>query len=231
MVEQKNLYRRADGSIVYYSDSDVSLDSTKGQKKKRKQSLLSKILAVLFIIFQSLLVILGIAILAIGIVIWKGLHDRQLDADPALKSMPMYLIGGGVCILVLAIIAIAAAASRKRSLGFFYIIIVMFLVAAQIYAVIQLKRVEGEAKDYFSRKWDALQPVSRLGVQMWRGCCGFDGEGDRAQIPCPDNVTNGCWMQISPKIQQLQQALAKFLYGSIAAHIAMVVIMLIILFL
>lgn len=230
MGDQKRVYKRADGSIVYYSDSDISLESGK-ERKLHKQGLLSKILAILFIIFQSLLLIMGIAIMAIGIMVWKRLHDSHLDTDPALKSLPLYLIGGGVAIMAIAIIAIVAAGSRKRTLGFFYIVIVILLVAAQIYAIVSLRKLEGHAKDYFSRKWDSMQPVTRLGVQTWRNCCGFEGEEDRAQIPCPENVTQGCWLQVSPKINQLQQALTKLLYGSISGHIALIIIMLIILFL
>jgi uncharacterized Tic20 family protein len=231
MGAQKNAYKRADGSIVYYSDSDISLESNKKPKEPKEQSLLSKIMAILFLLFQSLMLILGIAILAIGIVIWKGLREKKLDVDPALKSLPMYLIGGGIAIIVISLIAISAAASRKRTLGFFYIVVVMFLVGAQIYALIQLKKVEGSAREYFSRKWDALQPESRFGIQMWRGCCGFDGQSDRSQGFCAENVTTGCWLQVKPKVQQLQDALTKVLYGSIATHIALMIIMLIILLL
>ena len=219
-------YSRPDGTKVYYSDSDVSLENN---KRRRKQSLFSRILGIIFLIFQSFLLVLGIAVLVIGIIMWKRLHEHQLDVDPALKSLPMYLIGGGIGIIVISAIAITAAASRKRTLGFFYIIIVAFIVGFQIYALIQIRKLEGHTQEYFSRKWDALQPVSRLGVQMWKNCCGFEGEGDRAQMPCPENVTEGCWLQVSPKVIELQQALTKGLYGSIGLHIALMIIMLLIL--
>lgn len=231
-MSRKNYTRPDDTTAPYHSDSDISLESGGRKGKKKKSSgLVGQIVAIIFIILQVLMLILGVGVLSLGIVLYKGLKDHQIDQDPAIRHIPMYMIGGGVAIIVLCIIAIAAAASRKKMPGYIYIVFVMFLVAAQIYSLIHLSKLEGHTMEYFSRRWDALQPPSRFAVQVWKNCCGFEGDGDRAQVPCPEGVTNGCWGVLREKVESTKDLLTKILYGSIGGHCAMIIMMFIILYL
>jgi hypothetical protein len=230
-MSRKN-YSRPDGTTAtYHSDSDISLESGGRKGKKKHGGVVGKVVSVIFIILQVVLLILGIAVLSLGVLLFKGLKDHQVDQDPAIKHIPMYMIGGGVAIIVLCIIAIAAASARRKMLGYTYIVLVMFLVAAQIYALIQLSKLEGHTKEYFSRRWDALQPPSRFAIQMWKNCCGFEGDGDRSQVPCPEGATNGCWGVLQEKVKATKDLITKILYGSIGGHCAMIIMMFVILYL
>jgi hypothetical protein len=235
----KEAYTRPDGTQVYYgSESDVSLKSADEQQQRRKpRTLFARILRVLFLIIQSLLLILGLAIIIIASLGWKKMHDLQLDSDPAIKHIPMFALIIGIAILLMAMIAMGAAANRRRRLGFVYIVVAAALIGGQIYLVIRLAKLVANMHAYVSAKWDAVQPTSRLALETWKQCCGFDNSGDRPQSPCPlqaDNATpvaTGCWDTLKDKVVQFRDIAVKVLIGSIITHFVMIVVMLIILFL
>lgn len=195
--------------------------------REKKQHLMVRILRVLFIIFQSIALLAGIALVIIGSIWHRQVHKHNLQGT-FFGTLPMFAIGGGVALTLISCIGLVSAITRGRSGAVVYSLLLTFLIGSQGYMLWRAGRLDNQIMSFLSRKWDEMKPDQLQVLQRWRKCCGFRSPDDRAMRPCPKGASIGCAIPIHGIIKKWATSIIKALGVSMCVEIILIVLALVI---
>lgn len=188
-----------------------------------------RILRVLFIAFQSIALIAGIALVIVGSMWYRQVRKQSLHMT-FFGSIPMYAIGAGVALSLLSCIGLVSALTRGRSGAVVYSLLMLSLIGCQVYMLVRTSRLDKQVMHFLSRTWEDMSDKQRGRLQNWRKCCGFAGPDDRSVQPCPESAQQGCAVPVHAVVKKWAGGVVKGLAVSLAVEVVLIVLALVISF-
>lgn len=196
---------------------------------EKKQNMIVRILRVLFIAFQSVALLAGIALVIAGSLWYRQVRKQALHMT-LFGIIPMYAIGAGVSLTLLSCIGLVSAITRGRSGAVVYSLLMLCLIGCQGYMLFRTTRLDRQVMHYLSRHWDELSDKQRVRMQQWRKCCGFAGVDDRAVQPCPEQAEQGCAVPVMAVARRWAGGVVKGLAVSMTVEVVLITLALVISF-
>lgn len=170
-------------------------------EEERKRNLLVRILRIIFLVFQGLCFLAGIALVILGAYAFREAQKRHLS-DTQFVALPVVAVALGAVLMIVALIGFMGAMKRSKFTAVLYCVLVLGLIGGEIYALVKSRRLLSNLQSNMSDWWSEMREESRIAFQDWRKCCGFEGEGDRDVQPCPVDAVGGC---AEPMIQTIKK--------------------------
>lgn len=153
---------------------------------------------VVFMILNSLFMILGVVILAMGIYLQISEASNYMNVLPDIKfTTPVSLIvAAGIITMVVAILGFCAAVMESRCLIIVYIVCVSAIFCVEISAgVIGFLRKDELQKDFAGKLILSLGKTQKSWdyIQVTHKCCGVKNYTDwQGEVSTPSNLPSSC---------------------------------------
>lgn len=164
-------------------------------------------MSVLFIVIQSIFLILALLILILSITVYAKLRTYlQLTYRPLVVSCAIALL-----YLTLFVVGILSVMHKRKTCTYAYIMLVIVLMNIDMMLISREYDMVMGARAYTDRAWDRLSVAQRMHVQGKLACCGFDSRDDRRAGEC-DGV--GCRDVFMGIVEGVKHKSERFITGA-----------------
>ena len=198
-------------------------------KEEKKQHLIVRILGYLFVAFQAIALMAGLALAISGSMWYLQVRKRGLS-DTLLGRFATWAIAGGVAVTLISCLGLVSAITRGRSGAVIYCILMLAVIGAQIYFLVRSQRLGHNFLKYASKAWDETTEPKRKLFQTWQKCCGFASAEDRAVEPCAVDAQRGCVVPYVALAKRWHGTIIKAIGVSMAVEIVLIVLALVVTF-
>ena len=118
--------------------------------------------------------------------------DKVSDILPREVSSAFLIVS--FCFMAVSMLGLYGALSSRRAILWINGLLSLFIVIIFLTVGVFLIFKRSDLKGYASGIWDDFSDNSKIQIQSWGKCCGFDSYSDRKIQPCkPYDPALGCW--------------------------------------
>ncbi|KAH3756819.1 CD53 antigen [Pelomyxa schiedti] len=159
-----------------------------------------------------LLMILGVALLGVGIAVLASDTVASLLSIPGLDTLAIALVAIGLLVVIIAIFGTSGLLLHNRILLVLFIVLLSILVVCQLGVGVAATVDAGQLPTMLDIAWSNTDAIQLASIQEDLSCCGFYNSTDRQVEPCPVvsnvTVTRGCYNPLMHNIGDAMDELA-----------------------